>query len=332
MKKTISIFLTVLTLAGLLTVFVSARGTAYHTVWNFEDLEDVIDDLDSGYDVFISIANDIKFDDYLEIDTSDVAIHFIGPATLTLDGTRGFYVDDDHVSLYFENVTIKGIKRYKGDGQAIYVNDEYCRISGARFENCSTYELNAVFSGMDYCGGAIDVDGENCTIENCYFKDCSAQSDAGAIYIDDEGCTVSKCTFEKCFSRNAGGAIYVCYEQTNADIIDCTFIDCGYNFNKIGKNVFAINDNGTVIRPNPYSKDDELYHGCTVYSAEEYEKQMSAIRTFLKWLGWGSTLSEGNVWIVAAIAGAAVIAVVVIVIVKKKNKKKPVSENKTEEE
>lgn len=269
MKKIISMLLAVLLLASVFPFSVFATGTAKYDIENFYALKKVINELQNGNIVHLNIKKDITITEQLTINASDVTIYFTGPATFSLSGNRAFYIDNEDVKLYFENITIDGGSLLlDDDGQAFYVNDEDCLISGAVIKNCGSYKFGYIQfyrnTYSSWCGGAIDVDGEDCTIENCRFESCMAFDDGGAIYIDDEGCKVKNCSFNDCTVKEGkGGAIYVCYEQTDAEIDNCKFSFCGGTLQK-GRNVYAWN-NATLENPNPkYDPDNKLYDDCTI--------------------------------------------------------------------
>lgn len=126
--------------------------------------------------------------------------------------------------------------------------------------------------------------------------------------IDD--CKVSDCTFNNCAAVDGdGGAICICHDSTRNVIENCTFNGCFCDDN--GQYVYGNDEKDvSVTGCTQVSDNDTYYYNCSVASA--------AGSLFHELFGSASTISEGNIGIVAAIAGAAVIGVGALIIVKKK--------------
>ncbi len=150
---------------------------------------------------------------------------------------------------------------------------------------------------------AIVVDGDKCMIKNAYFYYCeNALGKGGAIRITDNapGCRIIDCRFDHCRAKQGSG-VYI--DSDDATIEGCSFIECQVN---------DIYDNKRESVANNCKTTNTLKG--TFYRLKEMQN------CEFGWNGSGSTLSEGNVWIIAGVAAVAVAAVAVVIVKKKKTK------------
>lgn len=223
---------------------------------------------------------------------------FINCGTKDSDGSC-VYVNNIKPSdrLIFKNTTVSNcVADY---GPFLYINDEDAVVDGSgstTISNCYA----------DSCGGAIAVNDDAVTISGFTFSSCRADTDGGAIHFFSAStdCKVSGCTFNYCEAVDGdGGAICICHDSTRNVIENCTFNGCFCDDD--GQYVYGNDDEDVTVTGCTQVPDNYVYYyDCTVvpglngYSA--------------------STISEGNIWILAAIAGAAVLGLTALVIVKKK--------------
>ena len=160
---------------------------------------------------------------------------------------------------------------------------------------------------------AIMVDGNACTIKNAEFYCCENNNGwGGGIWItnDDPDCNITDCTFYHC-NAEYGGGIFI--DSNNATVSGCKFIDC--TCSEGGADIYDNNEDSTVIGcRTTHSRDDNAF---------AYVKKIESDCSF----GWdgqklylSSTISGGNIWIIAGVAAVAVITVAAVVISKKKKK------------
>ena len=77
-------------------------------------------------------------------------------------------------------------------------------------------------------GGTICLTGSNVTIKDSNFSDSYAGFDGGALFITGNDDSVINCVFDNCTSHDEnGGALYII--GNNTKILDCDFIDCNAN-------------------------------------------------------------------------------------------------------
>ena len=187
----------------------------------------------------------------------------------------------------------------EGSGGAIYDYGAETKISNCEFTSCSNH--------------AICMNWDNCTIENCKFVDCHATRDGGALSIEEDECLVKNCTFSNCYSERKysyilyrGGAAYVEDDCDDVYFEKCTFKDCYCPDD--GQYVYSDRDaETTIINCTPNTKDRALYYDCSFSTSSSIPRGL-----------FGSTFSNGSVWVVAGIGAVAVVAVSVIMAKKKK--------------
>ena len=209
--------------------------------------------------------------------TSSISNNYLA----SLNGKKGTAVGMDSVWVGGNESEIKGLT-FKGNNNArsdtgycgaIAVNQEWVTI-----ENCE-FRDNRANSSCD--AGAIFVNNDNTRIFNCLFDNNSARR-GGAIYIDSEDTTIANCTFTNNTARDYGGAVY----NNNDDTIirDCTiksnsaahvgggiYTDCLNDISIHGKTVIKENS-----RWSDTSADDDLFLDstwpCYAYSLGDVEK------------------------------------------------------------
>ena len=112
---------------------------------------------------------------------------------------------------------------------AIYINET---ASDVLIENLK------ISGGCDQWGGAINVWAKRTTIDNCLFKDNSADGMygyGGAIFLWAENCLVNNCTFTNNHCTDYGGAIYA--NSLNNKISNCIF-----KYNYVSNELMEIDD------------------------------------------------------------------------------------------
>lgn len=254
MKKILSLLLTTVILSSLCFAYSTSAFGGENYVMDFEDFKDIIEDLDDGDE--ISLFVDCPIEETVVIDAEDCTINITGGHIYGGYCTPLIEVNDDDVTL---------------------------NLGGALIERAK---------GGD--GAAIQVDGDDCIINNGRFKNCESNGYGGAIYVtnNDPGCTIKNCSFKECKAKK-GGAI--CVDSDDCDIIDCNFELCF----GIGSKVYTFEDSTDIIRCTWDGPDG--YKNCNIISFS------------------GSIFSRGNIWI---IAGVLVLAIITVVVLSIRNKKK----------
>ena len=176
------------------------------------------------------------------------------------------------------------------------------------------FEINGEGVTLDFNGiqmqsngnPAIVVDGDRCTIKNATFYHCKNKGGKGGgirITDNDPYCRVEKCFFNGCEAKYGGG-IYI--DADYATISECTFKDC--KSEKEGPDVYDNEGESTVDT-------------CSTNNSE-WVNPFADVKEVLKCTfgpsSIASMLSEGNLWIVLAVAVVAVGTVGVLIVRKKK--------------
>jgi len=209
-----------------------------------------------------------------------------GDTIYVMDGT---YKGDKNIGLQMtkSNVTIiaydnsNPIFDAEQNDQILYLASNNALIKGLTFIN-----------GYYIWGSALDLDGDNITIDSCTFKDNIAQNEQGnngqgTIYIDPhENIVINNCIFEDNYARAMGGAIY--NNAPDALITNCTF---DYNrasnggsittrknanitnnkfksgFGALGGEILCYGSYGNIINNNSFEGSNARYGGAImVYS------------------------------------------------------------------
>ena len=130
--------------------------------------------------------------------------------SLTLD--RNFvFVDGDDDALK-NGIVIHSPVTIIGDNHIIDANylarifvisSDNVLLDGITFKNGKTTES----SDFDSDGGALYIQGNHATLENCNFINNTAYENGGAIYITGDGCTLTHTVFRDNIAHDDGGAI-----------------------------------------------------------------------------------------------------------------------------
>ena len=262
------------------------------TVYSWGELKNTLEGLSYNEYIRVKCSDNWEMNnstDNIEIGADDCTIDFMDSYSIqSLCSNTGdygvfFYINADNVTLNLNNKILRTGESTSGDYvSAIVVNGNNCHIQNGCFYDCG--ESGPANDKNEVWGAAIWVTkyDPGCTIENCTFESCHCAY-GGAIYIGSSGATVKNCIFNGCYATVEGWDI--CDWSEDAVVEGCS------------------TTNG--------DKD------CFLYAREvkdcKFSQQFDTI-----WIG--STISEGNVWIVAAIGAAAVIAVAAVVIAKRKKK------------
>ena len=289
MKKIICLILAAVLLMSIFPV----NAFAYNTVSSFDQLKTLLEGLSNNEVIDVYCSGDFFIGsnkDNIEITAYGCTINFHDnyymKAIFSQTGNYGvfFYINADNVTIDFNNKILSSTgANGSGDfASAIVVNGNNCHIKNGGFYQCENP------SNKEVWGAAIWVTkyDDGCTIENCTFESCHCAY-GGAIYIGSAGATVKDCIFNGCYATEEGWDIYDWSEDALVEGCSTT--------------------NG--------DKD------CFLYAREVKDCKFSQqFDTIWKGAPIGSTISEGNIWIVAAIGVAAVIAVAAVVVSKKKKK------------
>ncbi len=288
MKKIVSLILAAVLLMSIFPV----NAFAYN-VGSFEELKTLLEGLSTNevIDVYCSRNFFIGSNkENIEIKANGCTINFHDnyymKATFSRTGDYGvfFYINADDVTIDFNNKIFSSTGA-SGSGDyasAIVVNGNNCHIKNGGFYQCENP------SNKEVWGAAIWVTkyDPGCTIENCTFESCHCAY-GGAIYIGSKGATVKNCIFNGCYATVEGWDIY---DWSGDAVVE------GCSTTNGDKN-------------------------CFLYAREVKDCKFSQqFDTIWKDISLGSTISEGNGWIVAAIGAVAVIGIAAAAIAKKKKK------------
>ena len=169
--------------------------------------------------------------------------------------------------------------------------------------NVSIICENVVFDGFSTSseGGFATVTGEKCIIDGIVCKNCTAGMSGGAITVRGKQFTATNSRFENCSSK-IGGAIQFYSGATGGTVSKCTFTGC------------TATSGGNCVK----GAYDTKVEGCTpTFNYTDYrdcEQGTSDVHV-------GSVLSDGNIWVIVAVAAVAVCAIAVLAVYKKKKEK-----------
>lgn len=236
----------------------------------------------------------------------------------------GIYIKHDDCKVM--NCEFKLCKSSSGDGGALYlgVDVDDTLIQDCTFDTCTAGKsggaiytnnfsvrnkiINCIFKyceAKDVDGGAISIgyDCDDVQITGSEFIWCIAHHDGGAINIcqQSDDIKIKSCRFLNCSASNGrGGGIFFAFGDARCKVEDCDFSNCSAD----GDGDYVLGDNDTLIKNcNPKTDDEDLFDDCT-----------------FKFSATGSVLSEGNLWIIVAVAALAIAGVAALFIVKKKKK------------
>ena len=136
-----------------------------------------------------------------EIHNSSEIYDNISSATGTYNITTDYQIDTTWI-IPNANVIIEGNNHtiYGNGKQAFNITGNNVTIKNLNFVNCSaTGSGGAIYFGNRAWNGRVS---------GCYFVNCSASDFGGAIYFMYLGCSVSGCCFVGCNAATGGGAIY----------------------------------------------------------------------------------------------------------------------------
>ncbi|WP_295723586.1 right-handed parallel beta-helix repeat-containing protein [uncultured Methanobrevibacter sp.] len=196
--------------------------------------------------------------------------------TIILDSNFTFNPTTDNpfikgIPINRSNIIIDGnFNTIDGNGQAsiFTITGENVIIKNLYFKNGK---------GLD--GGAIKMNGPNCTVINSIFIENNATNDGGAMYILGNNCRVINSTFTKNIAKNDGGAMYILAD--NCSVINSTFT--GNNANYIG-GAISIKDTNTNVINSTFTKNNATYGGaiqnfcdnCTIINSTFAENNAAA--------------------------------------------------------
>ena len=129
---------------------------------------------------------------------------------LTLDRNFAFVEGDDDA--FKKGIVISSPVTIIGDNHIIDANylarifvisSDNVLLDGITFKNGKTTESSDF--GSD--GGALYIQGNHATLENCNFINNTAYENGGAIYITGDGCTLTHTVFRDNIAHDDGGAI-----------------------------------------------------------------------------------------------------------------------------
>ena len=250
--------------------------TVYHAT-NWNDMVDILSELEDGEKVKIEV------DGYTITD-----IVYIGEKTA--------YISANNVDILFQ--------------QRNFWKDSTPRLKGTMFHiDGDDVTINFNWSDLEsYYGSAVEVDGDNCTILNAFFRRCkNPEGDGAGIHItdNDPGCVIINCEFRECEAENGGG-IFI--DSNDASIENCRFLSCKCTEKGKGYDIYDNEHESVAIDCKTTSSDKEAFINLESVTDCQFG-----------WDGRGSFVSEGNLWIIITVA-VVVIGVSALLILKKKKK------------
>ena len=146
--------------------------------------------------------------------------------TLLING-HNLIMDQAHIY----NSSVSGAN-YAGNntiqGGAIYLTGNNVTITNSVFDNCS-----AKHSNSDTSGGAIYIVGNNATMDNCSFTNNYASSNGGAILIAGDDNLITNSNISDNYAKGDGGGVYY---KGNRNTVSYCNID--HNDGNNGANVY----------------------------------------------------------------------------------------------
>lgn len=160
----------------------------------------------------------------------------------TIDGgnaVRAFVVKEHNV--IFKNINFKNCHAiYLGGGALWWEYGDNGTVINCTFDNCS--------SGTD--GGAVSMASLNGNMEDCTFHNCYSTGGGGAIKFASRNGTVMNCKFDDCYTKSSSGAID--WAASNGVLKNCNFTNCSASaYSSSNDGVIGWSgENGTVDRCN----------------------------------------------------------------------------------
>lgn len=215
--------------------------------------------------------------------------------------TNAVYLSGKGVKLQMYDLEI--INGKASDGGAIYVGAENCVVENPKKND------SAIINGCHAanCGGAIklDANSDGSKVSYIVFKENRAEDDGGAIITNGNKNTIEYCRFYTNTCADAGGAIYV---WDPCKIEECFFTE---NDGSYGKDIYAAD----YLELNECTFDDHFRSDALYLYKNKYLTEDSGNKFFTV---VGTTLSQGNIVIIIALAVIAIAAVVLIIMKRKK--------------